>query len=201
MSNKFTEAAKTREERLQSVMREQGHFEGTYIITLADIVTEEAKEWERQIVAARGRDDMKTVKGFMDMLNNKYGQKPVVVHNVVPNVGRGVLISRLTNDLTYSGTVNKVALGTGATTPSNSDTQLGTEVYRNNAASLTSAVNIGYISGFFTAAEVSGSFAEVGLFIDGAAGANTGALFSRALSTINKSAIQTLTLDWIVTLT
>jgi len=202
----FNEAERKRAAEINKILpnfavREQAAMKGTYILTLANVETDEAKSWERAAAEARDRGDTRAAKGYMDLLNNKYGLVPQVVHNLIPTVGRAVLASRLANDTTYTGIVNKVALGSGTTPAANGDTTLGTEVYRNNAASLTAANNIAYITGFFTAAEVNGTFAEVGLFIDGTASANTGQLFSRALSSITKSAIQTLTVDWIVTLT
>jgi hypothetical protein len=201
----FNEAEKIRAAQLAAALpdlriKEGTAMEGMYVITLADVVTEEAKEWERQAAAARDRGDTKTAKGYMDMLNNKYGHEPQVVHNLIPTVGRSVLAQRLANTTTYTGIINKVALGTGTTPAANGDTTLGTETYRNNAASLTYSNNIAYITGFFTAAETNGTYAEVGLFIDGTASANTGQLFSRALASITKSSIQTLTIDWIITI-
>lgn len=201
----FDEAAKERARQLEQALpdlriKEHTSMEGMYILTLADVETEEAKEWERLAAEARDCGDGRAAKGYMDLLNNKYGRQPVVVHNLIPTVGRAVLAQRLSNNTTYTGIVNKVALGTGTTPAANGDTTLGTEVYRNNAASLTSADNIAYITGFFTAAETNGTYAEVGLFIDGTASANTGQLFSRALAAIIKSSIQTLTVDWVITI-
>lgn len=187
-------------ENTQKVSESAG-LKGKYIFTLADIVTDEAKRLASMIEGYRERgNDPAQMKRLIDILNQQFGQKPLVVENLIPTVGRSVLAQRLANTLTYTGTVNKVALGTGNASPSNSDTTLATETYRNNAASLTYANNISYITGFFTAAECNGTYAEVGLFIDGAAGANTGQLFSRALASITKSSIQTLTIDWVLTI-
>lgn len=200
----FLQAADERTRQLRDalagVITEDAKGEGTFVLTVADITTPEAKDWQDRAAAARDCGDHKTAKGYMDMLNNKYGKKPVVVHNLLPTVGRTAIIRRLMADPAYTNIINKVALGTGSTAPANADTQLQTEVYRNNPASLTYANNIGYLSGFFNAAETSGTYAEVGLFIDGTAAANTGVLFSHALASITKSAIQTLTVDWIITL-
>jgi hypothetical protein len=133
-------------------------------------------------------------------LNGKYGRVVFETPNLVPDVGRSVIAQRLAGTTTYTGTVNKVALGTSTSSPTNSDTQLGAEVYRNNIASYTYSNNIAYLTGFFTAVETSGTYAECGLFIDGTASANTGQIFSHALISVTKSSSQTLTIDWVVTI-
>lgn len=182
-------------------VKEPCNLKGVYKLTLADVVTAEAKRLQTMIEGYRRRgDDPRQMKRLIDILNAQYGHEPIIVENIIPTVGRSVLAQRLANTTTYTGIVNKVALGTGSAAVSNSDVQLATEVYRNNAASLTYASNIAYITGFFTAAEVNGTFNEAGLFIDGAAGANTGQLFSRVLVAVTKSSIQTLTIDWTLTI-
>ena len=176
-------------------------LKGIWKLTLADIVTPEAKRLQAKIEGYRERgDDPRQMKRLIDILNRVYGHEPIVIENIIPTVGRSVLAQRLANTLTYSGTINKVALGTGSTSPANGDTRLTTEVYRNNASSLTYANNVAYITGFFTAAECNGTYNEAGLFIDGAAGANTGQLFSHVLVSVSKSAVQTLTIDWTLTI-
>ncbi len=181
--------------------KEQTALKGVYTITIADVVTEEARRLMAMIEGYRERgDDPRQMKRLIDILNHDYGHKPIVVENLIPTVGRSVLAQRLANTLTYTGVINKVALGTGSTPPANGDTRLTTEVYRNNASSLTYANNIAYITGFFTAAECNGTYNEAGLFIDGAAGANTGQLFSHVLVNVSKSSVQTLTIDWTLTI-
>ncbi len=181
--------------------KEQTALKGRYTITVADIVTEEAKRLVAMIEGYRRRgDDPAQMRRLIGILNQQFGQKPIVVENLIPTVGRSVLAQRLANTTTYTGIINKVALGTGSTPPANGDTRLTTEVYRNNAASLTYANNVAYITGFFTAAECNGTYNEAGLFIDGAAGANTGQLFSHVLVSVSKSAVQTLTIDWTLTI-
>lgn len=123
-------------------------------------------------------------------------------HNIIPTVGRAAIASYLGNVTGSPATLypNKCALGTNTTTPANSDTQLGTETYRNDVASRTSSSNIAYISGFFTAGEVTGTFREAGLFIAGTGSANTGTLFSHVAINVTKSGTETLTLDWTFTI-
>jgi hypothetical protein len=104
-------------------------------------------------------------------------------HNLVVTVGRNVLARLLTGDATYSGQINYGALGSSSTAVANTDTQLGTEVYRKLFAShTTDGNNVAYIDFFYAATDVSGSFLEWGNFIDGSASANTGQLFSHILT-------------------
>lgn len=166
-----------------------------YRIVLAETIEKEARDLEAIVSQARLDKDGEKAQFFLKKLNQRFGHKPIFLHNLVPTVGRAVLAQRLSGDTTYTGTINKCALGTGSTSPSNADTTLATESYRNNAASLADADNVAYITGFFTAVEVSGTFTEVGFFIDGTASANTGQLFSRALINVTKSGAQTLTID------
>ena len=117
------------------------------------------------------------------------------IKNLVPTVGREVLARRLSGNITYTGAINYCALGTGTTPAANGDTTLDTETYRKVIASATFLNNVAFISAFFSAAEVSGTFEELGYFIDGTATVDTGQLFSRFLATITKSLTETLTID------
>lgn len=122
--------------------------------------------------------------------------------NIVPTVGRAMIANNLTtNSPTNDPFINYVALGSSGTTPANSDTTLGTEVYRNQTASGTNSNNIGYITGFFTAAETSGTYAEAGIFADGTGSADSGVLVSHVLISVTKSITETLTIDWTLTIT
>lgn len=98
--------------------------------------------------------------------------------NVICNAGFNTITKRMTGDVTYSVTVNKMLLGTGAGTPAASDTQLFTESYRNDTASGTDDNNIAYLTAYYTETEVTGTFTEFGNVIDGTATANTGQLWS-----------------------
>lgn len=115
-------------------------------------------------------------------------------HNIVVTAGRNVLARRLAGNTTYTGAINYGALGTAASpVPANSDTQLGTEVYRKLASSQTYSSNITYVDFFYASTDCNGTYTEFGNFIDGSAGANTGQLFSRiATGGWVKSAVQSL---------
>lgn len=124
-------------------------------------------------------------------------------HNILPTVGRAAVANALTDSTPSPATirVNYVALGSGTNVPANGDTTLQTESYRNAIASQTNASNIGYLTGFFSATETSGTYREAGLFIEGTASANSGTLLSRVAINITKSTSETLTLDWTITIT
>jgi len=117
--------------------------------------------------------------------------------NLVPTVGRSVLAQRLAGTTTYSGTVSHVAIGSNNTTPTNGDTQLGTEVYRQAVSSATYANEIAYLSCFIAQGTATGTHLEGGLFIDGSGSANTGQMFSHVIfsPSIVKGALNSLTLD------
>lgn len=121
--------------------------------------------------------------------------------NLIPTVGRTLLANNLTDSSPDNDPrINYAALGTGTTAPANADTTLETESYRNTIASQTNADNIGYATAFFGAAETTGTFREAGLFCDGAAGADTGILFSRVAINVTKSGVETLTIDFTITI-
>ncbi len=124
-----------------------------------------------------------------------------VFDNLVPTVGRSVLAQRLAGTTTFSGTVNYGAVGSATTTPTNGDTKLGTEVFRQTITSATYANEIAYLSFFIAQGSATGTHNEGGLFIDGNGSADTGQIFSHVLFTpaVVKGALNSLTLD--VTLT
>ena len=122
--------------------------------------------------------------------------------NTVVTVGRACLANQLTasSPSPASPRVNKVALGTNVAAPANADIKLGTEVYRNSVASATNSNNIAYITGFFSATETTGTYKEAGLFINGGVAADDGTLFSHVAINITKSNVESLTLDWTITI-
>lgn len=122
--------------------------------------------------------------------------------NLIPTAGRTALANHLTQSSPTPSAlvVTHIALGSSATAPANADTQLGTEVYRNTVASKTYANNIAYLTGFFSATETNGTYREVGVFLAGTGTANSGTLFSHAAINVTKSASETLTVDWTITI-
>ena len=115
--------------------------------------------------------------------------------NLVATAGRTCIAERLANDTTHTGVINYGALGTSTTAPANSDTKLGTEVFRKAPSSNTNTANVANISFFYTAGDTNGTYKEFGTFINGSAGANTGELFSHVAVDWTKSSSETLTVD------
>jgi len=105
-------------------------------------------------------------------------QRTDVKTNLICNIGFEAVCKRLAGTLTYTGEITKMALGTGTGSAAVGDTTLETEAYRNDSASGTASSNVAYITAYFTETECSGTYKEFGNFIDGAAGADTGQLWS-----------------------
>jgi len=126
------------------------------------------------------------------------------IENLIPTAGRNNVAKALAGDLSVlaDAEINFTSLGTGTTAPANGDTTLETETFRKAVASSTSSSNQLFITAFYTAVEVSGTFEEAGLHINGNGGVDTGTLFSRVLlSGLTKSTSETLTIDYTVTIT
>lgn len=121
--------------------------------------------------------------------------------NVVCTVAKTMIANNLT-DTSPDNTmrINYGALGTNTTTPVAGDTQLGTESYRNMVASQTNSANIAYVTLFFSATECNGTYKEAGLFSNGTASANSGVLFSHVAIDETKTNVQTLTIEWTITI-
>ena len=122
--------------------------------------------------------------------------------NLIVTAGRTALANHLTNAVPTVTPlrINFTALGTGTTAPANGDTQLQTEVFRKATASETNSNNVAFVTAFYTASEVSGTFREAGLFIAGTITANSGTLFSRVAINITKSLSESLTIDYTITI-
>jgi len=138
-------------------------------------------------------------KFYLAMLHKKYKTQELIIENVTTTVGRAVLAQRLGGDTTYTGTVNYTALGDDNTAAAVGDATLGNETYRKAISSGTDSNNIAYLETFFTASEVTGTFEEYGMFIDGTGTADTGQLFNRFTSSITKSGTETLNVQSIIT--
>lgn len=123
------------------------------------------------------------------------------VDNLVVTVGKEVVARLLANDQTYSGYINYVAVGTGLSSPNISDTTLETEIARTLPQAPTPTRVGAEVTWefFFAAAEAVGTLKEVGAFIDGNATLNTGQLFDRAQIDIEKTPLNSLTIQLVVT--
>lgn len=125
--------------------------------------------------------------------------------NLIPTVGRNNIAKALAGDLSViaDAEINFTSLGTDATAPTNGDTTLGTETFRKPVASSTSSGNQLFVTAFYTAVEVVGTFEEAGLHINGTVAVDSGVLFSRVIFSpaVTKSITETLTVDYTVTIT
>lgn len=123
--------------------------------------------------------------------------------NLIPTVGRSLMAEALSGGLSVIEDIeiNFTSLGTGSTPPANGDTILETETFRKAVASATFDANQLFITAFYTAPEVSGTFSEAGVHIKGTGSVDTGTLFSRVAIDVTKSPSETLTIDYTTTLT
>lgn len=179
--------------------KESTVMKGVYTFTKAFLETPEQFALDRKIKRLKfaGLPFMHLAR----KLNEICRTETFVYENIIPTVGRAMIANNLTNaSPTNVMRIKHCALGTSGTAVSNSDTQLGTETYRNAIASITNASNVGYATGFFTATEVTGTFAECGIFSDSTGTVNSGVLLSHVLISITKTSSQTLTLDWTLTI-
>lgn len=179
--------------------KETTALKGVYTVTRAKLVTPEHFALNDAIV--KERNEGRPFKHLIEQLHKLCETRVEVVENLIPTVGRTMIANNLT-DASPDNVMraNYIALGTGGTAPANANTQLGTEVYRNAVASETNANNVAYVTGFFSATETTGTYAEAGIFCNGTASANTGVLLSRVLITVTKSSVETLTIDWTLTI-
>lgn len=180
-------------------------MDGVHKFTFCDIRSPKALALQQEIVHI-----LETIKSpnmrygvlfeLYRELERLFCVKQFEVHNIIPTAGRTVIAQRITGTNTYTLNVNYGSLGTSATAPANGDTQLTTETYRKAISSRTNSNNIAYLSNFYTATEVTGTFEEAGWHIDGTASANTGQLLSHFLTTTTtKSSVQTLTVESTIT--
>ena len=126
--------------------------------------------------------------------------KEQTVSNLVVTVGKEVFARLLAGDTTYSGEINYLAVGTGLSSPNISDTTLETEIDRVGPQAPTptrSSTEVTY-EFFFSASEAIGTLKEVGAFIDGTATVDTGQLFDRAQIDIEKTSLNSLTIQLVV---
>lgn len=177
---------------------------GIHRFTLCDVRSPKALELMKAIQDAIKKGPTKNWRDYqmaLRELHYHFGELQIEKKNLVALRGRSAIADRLAGTNTYSGNVNYGAVGTATTAPAAADTQLGAEVYRKAVSSVdvsdvASAIVI--LSFFFATTDFTNSnINEWGTFIDGAAGANTGRLFSHVLfsETINKTATKTLTVD------
>ena len=102
--------------------------------------------------------------------------------NLITYEGFEVIGQILTGTYGSTGEITHCALGTSTTAPSTSDTQLGTEVYRNAVASSAVIDNVTDITAYYSEAETSGTYEAYGTFIDGTGTADSGKMWTHVLT-------------------
>lgn len=146
------------------------------------------------------RDHSDCCGGEMEDCHNGKIVKIQEVNNLVTTVGKEVFARLLANDQTYSGYINYLAVGTGLSSPSVSDTTLETEIGRTTPQSPTPTRTGTSVlwEFYFSPTEANGTLKEVGAFIDGTATIDTGQLFDRAQIDIEKTSLNSLTIQLVV---
>jgi len=190
--------------KIKLKMGEGPKMKGRYTITKSGIITPVQKRLHDKIVFLRekGEDYIKLVRELNKICDNQI----FVFDNITTTVGHTMFMNNFTNvSPTDTMVVNYIALGTGDTAVAIGDTTLDTETYRNAVASSTNATNTGYVTGFFSSTETTGTFKEAGIFSNGTGSADSGVMSSRVLlnptTGIIKTNILTLTVDWTIVLT
>ena len=108
-------------------------------------------------------------------------QKNLIVTS--PNYGLDLIVQRLIGTNTYSLNITHGAIGTGTTTPTTSDTQLGTEIARVPVTySADNQNSIAAIQFFFPDATLpNDTYSEFGTFVDATNTGASGQMFNHAL--------------------
>jgi hypothetical protein len=137
--------------------------------------------------------DQINLVGEVQILKN--GEVVLEKKNLIVQVGKNFLASAVINSSTspFVG----MAIGTGTTAASTSDTALQTEIAR--AAFTTSSVstNVVSLSNTYAAGVGTGSISEAGIFTNATSG---GTMLSHVVfSSIGKGALDTLTINWTIT--
>lgn len=127
----------------------------------------------------------------------------IEAHNKIPLVLRSSLAQLIAGQtVTPTFKANYLALGNGTAAPADSDTTLGTELIRGLFTQRSATANVANLDKFWGSSEVGGlTILEIGTFVDGAAGANTGYLLSRVAANVVVGATETLTCNVQITLT
>lgn len=121
-------------------------------------------------------------------------------HNAACNGGRTTLLNLLAGTAVTG--IQYFAVGTGAGTPSATDTQLFTEFFRKVPTSNVISGGSIVITTLFGTTEGNATYTEAGLFGNGATStANSGTLFAHAGYTFIKTSSSTLTNTYTITLT
>jgi len=138
------------------------------------------------------KDTISLVGEVEILLNN---QVVLEKKNLIVQVGKNFLASAIINNSTspFVG----MAIGTGTTAASLSDTTLQTESARAAFTTYSVTTNVVSLSNTYAAGTGTGALTEAGIFNNATSG---GTMLSRVVfSAVNKSAADTLTINWTIT--
>lgn len=117
------------------------------------------------------------------------------IKNLVVASGKNWIASRMVN--ATDAVMSHMAIGTGAVTPNTANTALGTQVARVALTSTGRTNNQVTYSASFPAGTGTGSITEAGIFNASSAGTM---LCRTVFSAVNKDILDSLTINWTVTI-
>lgn len=116
--------------------------------------------------------------------------------NLIVQVGKNFLASAVIN--ASASPFVAIAIGTGTTPADISDTTLETELTRAAFTTSSVAANVVSLSNTYAAGTGTGSISEAGIFTNATSG---GTMLSHVVfSSIGKGALDTLTINWTITI-
>lgn len=171
---------------MKVTLHEKGTITGELVISVYNTMTAKGHALEQEILALidgpRFAGYREKYLSLVKEMRDLFLVREYKVTNLIATEGRAVIAQRLANDTTYTGIINYGALGSSATAPTNGDTQLTTEVFRKVVASTSDTTNQAFIDFFYSKTDTDGTYEEFGTFIDGTGSADTGQLFTHALT-------------------
>jgi len=151
-----------------------------------------------------GQKDVEKLRGHVRIeVRNAKGEVVRVYEkdNLIVDAGKNLLRDFLKGDSVQG--LSRLALGTGTTQASASDTALENETYRQAFSDIAVENGLLRLTTFISSSATSGDFTEFGLFGNGADDTSgSGTLFSRVVysTPVSKSSAESLTVQWDITL-
>lgn len=131
--------------------------------------------------------------GEVEVLLN--GEVAFEKKNLIVQVGKNFLASAVINSSTSPFVA--MAIGTGTTAASTGDTTLETEVARAAFTSSSVTTNVVSLTNTYAAGTGTGAITEAGIFNNASSG---GTMLSHVVfSAVNKGTLDTLTINWTIT--
>ena len=129
---------------------------------------------------------------------NEAGQivKEFEVPNLVVTAGKNHIASKISATTNSPAAMTHMAIGTGSTSPSASDTQLGTQTGRVSLSNSVVSTNTITYTASFPAGTGSGAITEAGIFNASSSGTM---LCRTTFPVVNKAAGDTIAVTWVVT--